>query len=54
MAVAFGSVPLMYTLSAMYRCGCGVRKSNIMADAWYWKAVEWDIDNRGLMTTITL
>ena len=53
-AVAFGSVPLMYTLSAMYRCGYGVKKSNLMADAWYWKAVESDINNRGLMTTITL
>lgn len=51
-AVAFGSVPLMYTLSAMYRYGCGVRKSNNLADAWYWKAVEWDIDNRGLMNAI--
>ena len=51
-AVAFGSVPLMYTLSAMYRYGCGVRKSNILADAWYWKAVESDIDNRGLKTAI--
>lgn len=53
-AVAFGSVPLMYTLSAMYRCGYGVKKSNLMADAWYWKAVELDIDNRGLKTAITL
>ena len=53
-AVAFGSVPLMYTLSAMYRCGCGVRKSKTLADAWYWKAVEWDINNRGLKTAITL
>lgn len=53
-AVAFGSVPLMYTLSAMYRCGYGLKKSNLMADAWYWKAVESDINNRGLMTTITL
>lgn len=53
-AVAFGSVPLMYTLSAMYRCGFGVMKSNLMADAWYWKAVELDIDNRGLKSAITL
>ena len=53
-AVAFGSVPLMYTLSAMYRCGYGVKKSNLMADAWYWKAVELDIDNRGLKTAIIL
>lgn len=53
-AVAFGSVPLMYTLSAMYRAGYGVRKSKTLADAWYWKAVEWDIDNRGLKTAILL
>lgn len=53
-AVAFGSVSLMYTLSAMYRCGYGVRKYSFMADAWYWKAVEWDIDNRGLRTAILL
>lgn len=53
-AVAFGSVSLTYTLSAMYRCGYGVKKSNLMADAWYWKAVELDIDNRGLKTAITL
>ena len=51
-AVAFGSVPLMYTLSAMYRYGCGVRKSNTLADAWYWKAVESDIDNLGLKNAI--
>ena len=53
-AVAFGNVPLMYTLSAMYRCGYGVKKSNLMADAWYWQAVELDIDNRGLKAAITL
>ena len=53
-AVAFCSVPLMYTLSAMYRAGYGVKKSNLMANAWYWKAVELDIDNRGLKTAITL
>ena len=53
-AVAFGSVSLMYTLSAMYRCGYGVRKYSFMADAWYWKAVEWDIDSRGLRTAILL
>lgn len=49
-----GCVPLMYTLSAMYRCGYGVKKSNPKADAWYRKAVESDIDNRGLKTAIIL
>lgn len=49
-----GCVPLMYTLSAMYRCSYGVKKSNPKADAWYRKAIDSDIDNRGLKTALIL
>lgn len=41
-------------LEMKHRCGYGVRKYSFMADAWYWKAVECDIDNRGLKTAILL
>ncbi len=54
MAASYGSVPSMFTLSACYRCGYGVEKSDDYADAWYWMASQYDIDNRGLKEAILL
>ena len=54
MAASYGSVPSMFTLSACYRCGYGVEKSDDYADAWYWMASQYDIDNRGLNEAILL
>lgn len=54
MAASYGSVPSMFTLSACYRCGYGVEKSDDYADAWFWMASQYDIDNRGLKEAILL
>ena len=54
MAASNGNVPCMFTLSACYRCGYGEEKSEDYADAWYWMACQYDIDNHGLKEAILL
>ena len=54
MAASYGNVPCMFTLSACYRCGYGEEESEDYADAWYWMACQYDVDNRGLKEAILL
>ena len=54
MAASNGNVPCMFTLSACYRCGYGEEKSEDYADAWYWMACQYDVNNSGLKEAILL
>ncbi len=51
---SYDIVPCMFTTSACYRYGYGVERSDDLADAWYWMACQYDIDNRGLKEAILL
>lgn len=51
---SYDIIPCMFTTSACYRYGYGVERSDDFADAWYWMACQYDIDNRGLKEAILL
>lgn len=50
-----GFVTAMYHVSSMYRRGYGTEHNPDLADAWFYAARKFDVDNKGLhMVNITL